>query len=70
VAELTRAEALTQFVRFMPAGEAEAVLQFLDAAAAGSSPVTTTVDVVLGREAIGFAGGPPTTPLTSGERGR
>jgi uncharacterized protein YbjT (DUF2867 family) len=54
VAELTRAEALTQFVGFMPAGEAEAVLQFLDDAAAGNSPVTATVEIVLGRGAIGF----------------
>ena len=54
VSELDRAQAMTQFVRFMPEGEAEAVLQFLDDAAAGNSPATTAVSDVLGRPAIGF----------------
>lgn len=54
VEELGREQALAQFTRFMPAGEAEAVLQFLDDAAAGNSPATTTVEDVLGRPAIGF----------------
>lgn len=54
VADLDRDEALARFSRFMPAGEAEAVVQFLDDAALGSSPATTTVADVLGRPPIGF----------------
>jgi len=54
VLELSRSEALEQFVRFMPVPEAEAVLQFLDDAAEGNSPATQTVEKLLGRRAIGF----------------
>ncbi|WP_420368107.1 SDR family oxidoreductase [Curtobacterium sp. L1-20] len=54
VTELSRDEAAAQFVRFMPAQEADAVLQFLDDAAAGNSPATTTIADVLDRPAIGF----------------
>jgi uncharacterized protein YbjT (DUF2867 family) len=54
VTELSRDEAAAQFARFMPAEEAEAVLQFLDDADAGNSPATDTVATVLGRAAIGF----------------
>ena len=54
VTELTRDEASSQFRRFMPSAEAEAVLQFLDDAAAGNSPATDTVSKVLGRQAIAF----------------
>ncbi|WFR67482.1 NAD(P)H-binding protein [Curtobacterium flaccumfaciens] len=54
VTELTRDEAAAQFARFMPAEEAEAVLQFLDDADAGNSPATDTVSRVLGRPALGF----------------
>lgn len=38
----------------MPYGEAEAVLQFLDDAAAGRSPATNTVESILGRPATAF----------------
>jgi len=55
VVELTRAQAGEQFSRFMPAVEVEAVLQFLDDAAAGNSPAITSVQDVLGRPAIDFA---------------
>jgi hypothetical protein len=51
---LTRGDALTHFSRFMPAGEAEAVLRFLDDAAAGNSPATDTVERILGRPALSF----------------
>jgi hypothetical protein len=54
VLELSRSEALEQFVRYMPMGEAEAVLQFLDDAAADNSRATGTVEQLLGRPAIGF----------------
>jgi len=54
VNDLTRADALAQFSRLMPAGEAEAVLQFLDDAALGNSPATDTVEHILGRTAISF----------------
>ena len=54
VAELSRGEASSRFARFMPPAEAEAVLQFLDDAAAGDSPATDTVSQVLGRQAITF----------------
>ena len=54
VRELSRAAATRQFSRFMPAWEAEAVLRFLDDAAAGNSPATATVEEVLGRPATGF----------------
>ena len=51
VEELARVAALTHFSRFMPDGEAEAVLQFLDDAAVGRSPATHTVESILGRPA-------------------
>jgi hypothetical protein len=54
ITELDRAAAAAQFARFMPAEEAEAVLQFLYYAAAGNSPATTTIADVLSRPAIGF----------------
>jgi uncharacterized protein YbjT (DUF2867 family) len=54
VKELSRAAATQQFSRFMPAWEAEAVLRFLDDAAAGNSPATSTVEEVLGRPASSF----------------
>ncbi len=54
VDELDRGQAAAQFARFMSADEAEAVLRFLDDAAAGDSPATTTVSDVLGRSALGF----------------
>ncbi|HEY0215199.1 MAG TPA: NAD(P)H-binding protein [Cellulomonas sp.] len=54
VTELTRDEAAAQFVRFMAAEEAAAVLQFLDDADADNSPATDTVTRVLGRSALGF----------------
>ncbi|SEP63546.1 NAD(P)H-binding protein [Microlunatus flavus] len=54
VAELPRDQASARFARFMPPAEAEAVLQFLDDAAAGSSPATDTVRRVLGRPATAF----------------
>ncbi|WP_433513638.1 NAD(P)H-binding protein [Nonomuraea sp. CA-143628] len=54
VRELSRDAAMRQFSQFMPAGEAEAVLQFLDDAAAGNSPAAPTVEEVLGRSAITF----------------
>ncbi|WP_213817134.1 NAD(P)H-binding protein [Glaciihabitans sp. dw_435] len=55
VVELSRDEAAANVGRFMPAWEAEAVLQFLDDAAAGNSGVSDTVERVLGRPAIEFA---------------
>ncbi|WP_158590029.1 SDR family oxidoreductase [Amnibacterium setariae] len=55
VAELSRDDALGQYVRFMPEHEAEAVLQFLDDAAAGNSPATDTVRRILGRPATAFS---------------
>lgn len=55
IAELSRDDAVSQYVRFMPQHEAEAVLQFLDDAAAGNSPATDTVTHVLGRPAISFS---------------
>ena len=54
VLELSRSEALEQFVRYMSMGEVEAVLQFIDDAAAGNSPATSTVEQLLGRPAIAF----------------
>lgn len=54
VRELSRDAAAQRFARFMPAWEAEAVLRFLDDAAAGNSPATRTVEEVLGRPATGF----------------
>ncbi|MEU8398014.1 hypothetical protein AB0C28_22705 [Nonomuraea sp. NPDC048892] len=54
VIELSKDAALERFSRFMPGEEAEAVLRFLDDAAAGNSPATSTVEEVLGRAAIGF----------------
>ncbi len=55
VRELIRDEARAGFAHFMPEGEAEAVLDFLDDAAAGNSIATTTVEEILGRPAIGFS---------------
>ena len=55
VVGLSRDEAASNFGRFMPEGEAEAVLQFLDDAASGNSGVTDTVEKILGRPALGFA---------------
>jgi uncharacterized protein YbjT (DUF2867 family) len=55
VTELSREEALASFARFMPEWEAEAVVQFLDDAAAGNSPATKTVDGILGRSGLDFA---------------
>nr|WP_245667298.1 NAD(P)H-binding protein [Actinomadura macra] len=52
--ELSRDAALEQFSQFMPSEDAEAVLRFLDDAAAGNSPRACTVRDVLGRPAIGF----------------
>jgi uncharacterized protein YbjT (DUF2867 family) len=54
VTELSRPEAADHFSRFMPAGDAEAVLQFLDDADAGNSPATDTVMRITGRPATGF----------------
>jgi uncharacterized protein YbjT (DUF2867 family) len=51
---LTRRAALIRFSRFMPTEEAEAVLRFLDDAAAGNSPATDGVERILGRPAIPF----------------
>ena len=51
---LTRPDALTRFTRFMPSGQAQAVLRFLDDAAAGNSPATDAVERILGRPAIPF----------------
>lgn len=50
--EPSRDAAMRQFSRFMPVEEAEAVLQFLDEAAAGNSPVASTPIAVLGCPAI------------------
>jgi uncharacterized protein YbjT (DUF2867 family) len=54
VEELSRQTALAHYSRFMPDSQAEAVLQFLDDAAAGRSPATDGVERVLGRPAVGF----------------
>jgi uncharacterized protein YbjT (DUF2867 family) len=54
VTTLIRDDALAQFSRFMPAEQAEAVLRFLDDAAAGNSPATDTVEQILGRPALTF----------------
>lgn len=54
VIELSRDAALEHFSRFMPGEEAEAVLRFLDDAAAGNSPATSTVEEALRRPATGF----------------
>ena len=54
VVELQRGDALGQLSGFMSTKEAEAVLQFLDDAAAGHSPVTDTVSRVLGRPGVEF----------------
>jgi uncharacterized protein YbjT (DUF2867 family) len=55
VTALTREDALTRYSHFMPAQEAEAVLRFLDDAAAGNSPATSTVARILRRPALPFA---------------
>ncbi|MBB4703736.1 SDR family oxidoreductase [Sphaerisporangium siamense] len=54
VRALSRDAALERFSWFMPREEAEAVLRYLDDAAAGNSPATSTVQDVLGRPATGF----------------
>lgn len=54
IAQLGREQALAQLARFMPGQEAEAVVQFLDDAAAGNSPATAVVEEVLGRPATPF----------------
>ncbi|GGF37304.1 NAD(P)H-binding protein [Subtercola lobariae] len=54
IEELSRDAAAEQFSRFMPAPEAEAVLQFLDDAAAGNSPATDATSRILGRPALTF----------------
>ncbi|TYK44956.1 SDR family oxidoreductase [Actinomadura decatromicini] len=54
VKELSREAAMRRFSRFFRGWEAEAVLRFLDDAAAGNSPATSTVAEILGRPAIGF----------------
>ena len=54
VRALTHDEALAQFSRFMPAGDAAAVVSFLDDAAAGNSPATGIVEQILGRPALTF----------------
>jgi uncharacterized protein YbjT (DUF2867 family) len=51
---LTRRDAFIRFSGFMPTEEAEAVLLFLDDAAAGNSPATDTLERILGRPAIPF----------------
>ncbi|HEY0240909.1 MAG TPA: NAD(P)H-binding protein [Friedmanniella sp.] len=54
VETLTRDAARAHYAQFMADDEAEAVLQFLDDAAAGHSPATDAVERVLGRAATGF----------------
>jgi len=54
VEELDRAGALALYSRFMPPGEAAAVVRFVDDAAAGNSPATGEVERILGRPATGF----------------
>ncbi|MEV6637526.1 NAD(P)H-binding protein [Actinoplanes sp. NPDC051470] len=54
VTALNRDDARTRFSRFMPAEQAGAVLSFLDDAAAGNSPMTGTVEQILGRPALSF----------------
>lgn len=54
VEELSRDEALAQFLRFMPRSEATGILQYLDDAAAGNSGATSAVVDVLGRPALSF----------------
>lgn len=54
VSALSRDDALARFTHFMPPEEAAAVLRFLDDAAAGNSPATTTVEQILGRPEIPF----------------
>ena len=54
VDELTREAALARFGRFMSQAEADAVVRFLDDAAAGNSPATNAVERILGRRPLGF----------------
>jgi uncharacterized protein YbjT (DUF2867 family) len=54
VTALNRDDALARFSHFMPTERAEAVLRFLDDAAAGNSPATGTVERILGRPALSF----------------
>jgi uncharacterized protein YbjT (DUF2867 family) len=54
VDELSREAARARFSRSMAPTTAEAVLQFLDVAAAGGSPATDSVEHLLGRPPIGF----------------
>lgn len=53
--ELSRDEVASNFGRSLPEGEAEAVLQFLDDAAARNSEATDIVESILGRLATRFA---------------
>ena len=55
VEELTEAEALGLFAKFMPREEAAAVLEFIADAAKGGSPATDTARRVLGRDPLPFA---------------
>jgi uncharacterized protein YbjT (DUF2867 family) len=50
VEELTEAEAAEHFARFMPADQAEAILEFIR----HESPRTTTVEQILGRPPVTF----------------
>lgn len=54
ITELSREAALRTFPRSMPDVDADAIVRFLDDAAAGNSPATSTVADVLGRPATGF----------------
>ena len=54
VEELGRAAERTRLRRFLPHAEVEGVLAFLDDAAAGGSPATSTVRDVVGRPATSF----------------
>lgn len=54
VLEETRPEATARLGRFVDAAEVGAVLMFLDDAAAGNSPATSTVQQVLARPALSF----------------
>jgi uncharacterized protein YbjT (DUF2867 family) len=54
VTSITRTEASERFARFMPPAQAEAVLRFLDDAAAGNSPTTSVAEQILGRPPVAF----------------
>ena len=53
--EFSRDEVTSNFGRSLPEGEAEAVLQVLDDAAARNSEVVNIVESIFGRLAIRFA---------------